>query len=90
MIPKQNLDNVNDFLIARDETFSLTHKNKKQTFETEKKQIGEFLPLPKCQTKHPTDCCAGATADLMRQWYRLKLSLEDIYDSKVDKCQERR
>ena len=46
------------------------------------------MPFTKRPTKHPTDCRVGATADMMRQWYRIKLSLEDIYDSKVGKCQE--
>ena len=52
-----------------------------------------FLPLPKRQIKYPVASYVGATADMMRQRYRIKLSLEDICDSqfkKVGKCQERR
>ena len=37
------LDTVNDVLIERDET---AKENKKQTFGTEKKKIGEVLTLP--------------------------------------------
>ena len=57
-------------------------KHKKQTFGTEQKNIEEFFALSKRQTKHSAAICVGATADLMRQWYRVKLSLEDICDSK--------
>ena len=81
-IAKEKLDSVNDVLIERDET---AKENKKQTFGAEKEKIGEFLSLPKSQTKHPAASRVGAMADMMQQWYRIKLSLEDICDSKSKK-----
>ena len=44
-----------------------------------------FCPYPKRQTKHSAASRVGATADMMRHWYGLKLSLEDICDSKSKK-----
>ena len=62
MIAKEKLDSVNDVLIERNET---AIENKKQFFGTEKKKIGEFLPLPKLQTRHPAASRVGATVDTM-------------------------
>ena len=43
------------------------------------------MPLPKRQIKHPAASCVGATADMMQQWHKIKLSLEDICDSESKK-----
>ena len=43
------------------------------------------MPLPKRQIKHPAASCVGATADMMQQWHKIKLSLEGICDSESKK-----
>ena len=79
LIAKGRLDSVNDVLVERGKT---PKENKKQTFWVEKKKIGEFLSLAKRQTKHPAVIRVGVMADIIRHWYRIKLSLEDVCDSK--------
>ena len=81
LIAKEKLGTDNDILIERDETLKA---NKKRTFESEKKQTGEFLLLLKRQTKHPAAIRIGTTTDMMRQYSsaRFNLSLKDICDSK--------
>ena len=79
LIAKGKIDSVNNVLIGRDKT---AKENKKQTFGVEKKKIGEFLSFLKRQAKHPAAIRVGAMEDIIRQWYRIKLSLEDVCDSK--------
>ena len=81
MIATEKLDSVN-VLIERDKT---AKENKKQTFGAEKKKIGEFLSLLKRQIKHLVTSRVGTMADMMRQRYMIKLSLEDVCDSKSKK-----
>ena len=47
-IAKKKLDTVNNVLTERDET---AKKNKKHTFGTEKKKIGEFFGSPQIPNK---------------------------------------
>ena len=40
------------------------------------------LPLPKQRTKHLASGRVGATADMKRKWYQVKIKLDEINDSK--------
>ena len=73
-IAKKKLDTVNNVLTERDET---AKENKKLTFGTEKKKIGEFLALPKYQTKHPLASRVVATADMM--WQRCRIKVQEFH-----------
>ena len=55
----------------------------KQTESTTKDYgIKGVLPLQRQPTKHPASSRVGATADLKKQWYRVKTNLDEINETK--------
>ena len=55
----------------------------KQTESTTKDYVIKgALPLPSKPTKHPASGRVGATADLKKQWYRVKIKLDEINETK--------
>ena len=55
----------------------------KQTESTIKDYVIKgVLPLPGQPTKHPASGCFGTTADTKTQWYRVKIKLDEINNTK--------
>ena len=55
----------------------------KQTESTTKDYVNKnVLPLPRQPTKHLASGRVGATADMKRQWYRVKIKLDEINEIK--------
>ena len=55
----------------------------KQTESTTKDYVIKgVLPLPGQPTKHPASGRVGAKADIKRQWYYVKIKLDEINDTK--------
>ena len=44
--------------------------------------IKGVLPLPRQPTKHPASGRVGTTADIKRAWYRVKIKLDEINETK--------
>ena len=44
--------------------------------------IKSALPLTRQPTKHSASDCVGATADMKREWYSVKIKLDEINDTK--------
>ena len=59
-------------------------KKKKQTESTTKDYVIKgVLSLPRQPTKHPASGGVGATADMKRQWYQVKIKLNEINEIKL-------
>ena len=78
-IAREKLEAQSEDLVERN--IETTHV--KQT-ELTTKDYGtkDVLPLLRQPIKHPTSGRVGATADMKRQWYRVKIKLDEINDTK--------
>ena len=69
-IAKENLNQKNECLIER------------EVEDCPNKRGKTFLPLPHRKPKHPASGRVGQRADMMKQWYKVKLSLEEFEKNK--------
>ena len=63
--------------------FNIEKKEKQTESTTKDYVIKGVLPLPSQPTKHPASGSVGDTADMKRQWYQVKIKLDEINEIKL-------